>query len=229
MEKKILVVEDEARLAEMLQRGLKEEGYSVSVAMSGTMGLKMAMDFPFHLIILDLMLPEISGLEVCKKLRENQVETPILMLTALDSPENIVTGLDSGADDYLVKPFNFSELNARIRTLTRRSQNGIVPQNKIRIADLEVDLIEKQVTRSGNKIPLTATEFRLLEFLTQNQKRVLSRIEILENVWNIDFNLGTNVVDVYINYLRKKVDKDYEPKLIHTIIGMGYVLKEDEV
>ncbi|RNI30646.1 response regulator transcription factor [Rufibacter latericius] len=228
MDKKILVVEDEPKLAELLQRGLKQEGYAVSVSMSGTAGLKMALDFPFHLIILDLMLPEMSGLEVCRKLREHQVETPILMLTALDSPENIVTGLDSGADDYLVKPFNFSELGARIRTLTRRSQNGIAPQTKIRIADLEVDTLEKQVSRQGNKIPLTATEFRLLEFLVQHHKRVVSRIEILENVWNIDFNLGTNVVDVYINYLRKKIDKDYAPKLIHTIIGMGYVLKEEE-
>ncbi|MBC3539683.1 response regulator transcription factor [Rufibacter sp. H-1] len=229
MDKKILVVEDEPRLAEMLQRGLKEEGYTVSVAMSGTDGLNMAVKFQFHLIILDLMLPQMSGLTVCQKLREQAIDTPILMLTALDSPENIVLGLDSGADDYLVKPFNFSELSARIRNLTRRAQGAVIPQNKIKIADLEVDILEKKVLRQGTLIPLTATEFRLLEFLAQHHKRVLSRIEILEHVWNIDFNLGTNVVDVYINYLRKKVDREYEPKLIHTVIGMGYVLKEEAV
>ncbi|WP_210487666.1 response regulator transcription factor [Rufibacter aurantiacus] len=225
MGQKILVVEDEAKLADMLQRGLKQEGYQVSVAMNGTTGLEMAQAFHFDLIILDIMLPEISGLEVCKKLREGALETPILMLTALDSPENIVTGLDSGADDYLVKPFDFAELGARIRTLTRRIQNGTSTKHLLTVADLEINTQSKTVTRAGKAITLTATEYRLLEFLVQRQDLVLSRIEILENVWDIDFNLGTNVVDVYINYLRKKIDKQFQPKLIHTIIGMGYVLK----
>ncbi|ALI98275.1 response regulator transcription factor [Rufibacter tibetensis] len=226
---KILLVEDEAKLADMLQRGLKQEGYQVSVAMSGTTGLEMAQSFTFDVIILDIMLPEMSGVEVCKKLRQQELDTPILMLTALDSPENIVTGLDSGADDYLVKPFNFGELGARIRTLARRRQNGI-PSSKhlLTIADLEINTQSKTVTRAGAAITLTATEYRLLEFLIQRQNIVLSRIEILENVWNIDFNLGTNVVDVYINYLRKKIDKNHPTKLIHTIIGMGYVFKQEE-
>ncbi|KAA3439503.1 response regulator transcription factor [Rufibacter hautae] len=225
MGQKILVVEDEAKLADMLQRGLKQEGYQVSVAMNGTTGLEMAQAFHFDLIILDIMLPEMSGLEVCKRLREGELDTPILMLTALDSPENIVTGLDSGADDYLVKPFNFGELGARIRTLTRRIQNGTSTKHLVTVANLEINTQSKTVTRAGKAITLTATEYRLLEFLVQRQDLVLSRIEILENVWDIDFNLGTNVVDVYINYLRKKIDKQFEPKLIHTIIGMGYVLK----
>ncbi|MFC0606603.1 response regulator transcription factor [Rufibacter quisquiliarum] len=225
---KILIVEDEAKLASMLQRGLKEEGYQVSVAMTGSSGLEMAKSFNFDLIILDIMLPGLSGLEVCKQLRGQAVCTPILMLTALDSPENIVSGLDGGADDYLVKPFNFAELSARIRTLTRRRQNGALASHLLTIADLQIDTQSKTVTRSGNPITLTATEFRLLEFLVQRPNRVHSRMEILEQVWNIDFNLGTNVVDVYINYLRKKLDKHYQPKLIHTIIGMGYVLKEGE-
>jgi len=225
---KILVIEDEAKLASMLQRGLKQEGYQVSVAMTGTSGLEMAKTFSFDLLILDIMLPELNGLEVCRKLREQAIYTPILMLTALDSPENIVMGLDGGADDYLVKPFNFAELSARIRTLTRRRQNGPLATHVVSIADLQIDTQSKTVTRSGNPISLTATEFRLLEFLAQRPNRVLSRMEILEQVWNVDFNLGTNVVDVYINYLRKKLDKQYRPKLIHTIIGMGYVLKEGE-
>nr|WP_066836197.1 response regulator transcription factor [Rufibacter ruber] len=225
---KILIVEDEAKLASMLQRGLKEEGYQVSVAMTGSSGFEMAKSFNFDLIILDIMLPGLSGLEVCKQLRGQAVCTPILMLTALDSPENIVSGLDGGADDYLVKPFNFAELSARIRTLTRRRQNGALASHLLTIADLQIDTQSKTVTRSGNPITLTATEFRLLEFLVQRPNRVHSRMEILEQVWNIDFNLGTNVVDVYINYLRKKLDKHYQPKLIHTIIGMGYVLKEGE-
>ncbi|WP_205500943.1 response regulator transcription factor [Rufibacter sp. SYSU D00308] len=224
---KILVVEDEASLAQMLQRGLKEDGHQVSVAMSGDLALQMSLEFTFHLIILDIMLPQMNGMEVCRKLREHQVDTPILMLTALDSHENIVMGLDSGADDYLVKPFDFAELKARIRSLARRSQNGSLPRKSLQVADLVMDLESKTVTRQGNKISLTATEFRLLEFLVRHQTRVLSRVEILENVWNIDFDLGTNVVDVYINYLRKKIDQAYEPRLIHTIIGMGYVLKEE--
>ncbi|RNI30352.1 DNA-binding response regulator [Rufibacter immobilis] len=226
---KILLVEDEPSLAAMLQRGLKEEGYQVSVAMSGPMGLEMALAFGFDVIILDIMLPEMSGLEVCKKLREQDSKTPILMLTALDSPENIVMGLDSGADGYLSKPFNFAELSARIRTMARRLQNvPVSPKHLITIADLEINTQSKTVTRSGQSITLTATEFRLLEFLAQRTNLVLSRIEILEHVWNIDFNMGTNVVDVYINYLRKKLDRDFQPKLIHTVIGMGYVLKNGE-
>ncbi|QHT67054.1 response regulator transcription factor [Rhodocytophaga rosea] len=225
---KILVVEDEASLVGMIQRGLSREGYQVSVALDGASALKMATEYEFDLITLDLMLPGISGLELCRTIRKKNTQVPILMLTALGTPENIVTGLDSGADDYLEKPFNFDVLNARIRSLIRRNKGVTTAHHLIKIADLTIDTTEKTVSRSGQNILLTATEFRLLEFLAVNRKKVLSRIDILEHVWDIDFNLGTNVVDVYINYLRKKIDKDFEPKLIHTAFGMGYVLKEAE-
>lgn len=224
--KKILVVEDEANLVSLIQRGLSLEGYRVSVALDGLSALELASAYPFDLIMLDLMLPGMGGLELCHAIRKHNSQVPILMLTALGTPENIVTGLDGGADDYLVKPFDFKVLNARIRTLIRRNNGHASVHHLIRIADMVIDTTEKTVSRDGQKIDLTATEFRLLEFLATNRHRVLSRIEILENVWDINFDLGTNVVDVYINYLRKKMDKNFEPKLIHTAFGMGYVLKE---
>jgi DNA-binding response OmpR family regulator len=223
---KILVIEDEANMVGMIQRGLSQEGYQVSVALDGVTALEMATRYPFDLITLDLMLPGISGLELCRNLRKKNSQVPILMLTALSTPENIVTGLDNGADDYLVKPFNFEVLNARIRTLIRRNRGQATAHHLIRIADLTIDSTAKKVIRGDREIELTATEFRLLEFLANNQQRVLSRVEILEHVWDIHFNLGTNVVDVYINYLRKKLDKGFEPKLIHTAFGMGYVMKK---
>ncbi len=224
--KKILVVEDEAGLVGMIQRGLSLEGYQVSVALDGLSGLQLASTYQFDLVTLDLMLPGISGLELCRTIRKQNSQVPILMLTALGTPENIVTGLDGGADDYLVKPFDFTVLNARIRTLIRRNSGNATAHHLIRIADLVIDTTEKTVCRSGRKVELTATEFRLLAFLATNKHRVLSRIEILEHVWDINFDMGTNVVDVYINYLRKKMDKHFEPKLIHTAFGMGYVLRE---
>jgi DNA-binding response OmpR family regulator len=224
---KILVVEDEVNLVSILQRGLSAEGYEVSVALDGLTGAKMATSYNFDLIILDILLPGINGLEVCSNLRKEHIQVPVLMLTALGTPENIVVGLDSGADDYLVKPFNFSELSARIRTLIRRLNGRAVSHHLINVADLVIDTTAKTVNRNNQSVVLTATEFRLLEFLAINQNRVLSRVEILEDVWDIDFNLGTNVVDVYINFLRKKIDKNFESKLIHTVIGMGYVLKAE--
>jgi DNA-binding response OmpR family regulator len=163
--------------------------------------------------------------EVCRQLRQANAQAAILMLTALGTTENVVVGLDSGADDYMVKPFSLAELNARIRTLARRNGSNAPAPNLLQVADLVININERSVTRNGKTIELTATEYRLLEFLVKNRNHMLSRIEILENVWNIDFNMGTNVVDVYINYLRKKVDKDFEPKLIHTVVGMGYILK----
>lgn len=222
---KILLIEDEVDLVSMIRQGLSREDYRVSVAMDGSSGLQMATSYQFDLLILDLMLPGINGLDVCRNFRKQNALVPILMLTALNTPENIVTGLDSGADDYLGKPFNFDELRARIRTLLRRSRGVATAHHLIRIVDLVIDTTAKTVSRNGHAVVLTATEFRLLEFLAVNQGKVLSRIEILQHVWDIDFNLGTNVVDVYINYLRKKLDKQYEPKLIHTAFGMGYVLK----
>jgi two-component system copper resistance phosphate regulon response regulator CusR len=223
---KLLVIEDEANLVAMIQRGLAQEGYQVSVAFDGSSGLQLAASYEFDLIILDIMLPRMNGLDVCRAIRKHNGQVPILMLTALNTPQNVVTGLDSSADDYLAKPFNFEVLQARIRTLIRRTRGIPSAHQLIRIADLVIDTTAKSVSRQGQSISLTATEFRLLEFLASNHRRVLSRIEILEHVWDINFNLGTNVVDVYINYLRKKLDRDFEPKLIHTSFGIGYTLKE---
>ena len=227
---KILLVEDEANVASFIKRGLTEAGYDVTVALDGTSGHQMAIDYDFGLILLDLMLPGMNGMEVCKSLRGKGIDTAIIMLTALGSTENIVTGLDSGADDYLTKPFKFAELLARVRIWLRRQgvNNNNGKDNQLTLADLTLDLNEKKATRGGKSIALTATEYRLLEFMLKNQKRVVSRVEILESVWDIDFNMGTNVVDVYVNYLRKKIDKDFDVKLLHTVVGMGYIMKEDE-
>jgi DNA-binding response OmpR family regulator len=226
--KKILIIEDEANVVSLLKRGLEEDGYDVSVAMDGAVGLDMALAHAFDLLVVDLMLPGINGIEICKQLRAGDNTMPILMLTALGSTENIVTGLDSGADDYLVKPFKLAELQARIRNLLRRNNgNAVVPNvsNILTCADLSMDIDTKITTRAEKEIILTATEFRLLEYLLRNQAKVLSRMDILEYVWGVNFNMSTNVVDVYINYLRKKIDKDFEPKLIQTVVGMGYILK----
>lgn len=225
----ILLVEDEPNVVSVIKRGLAEYGFEVSVAANGVTGLQMALDNDFDLVILDVMLPVMDGIQVCKLIREHKQAIPIIMLTALDSTENIVSGLDSGADDYLVKPFKIAELAARLRTLMRR-KNGDVPykNNTYTINDLELNAESKIAYRKGEPLKLTATEFRLLEYFVKNQNKVLSRIQILENVWDIDFNMGTNVVDVYINYLRKKLEKNGAAKLIHTVFGMGYMMKDKD-
>jgi DNA-binding response OmpR family regulator len=223
---KVLLVEDEPGLVSVIVRGLTEAGMEVSVAADGNTGLEMTQSHSFDIIILDIMLPGMNGIQVCKEIRKQDDSVAILMLTALSSTENIVTGLNSGADDYLAKPFKFPELEARIRTLVRRSKVGNAPKNVIGIAGLEVDTISKTAKRDNKNIALTATEYHLLEYFAKNQNMVLSRIQILENVWDIDFNMGTNVVDVYVNYLRKKIDNGYDVKLIHTVFGMGYIFKE---
>jgi two-component system copper resistance phosphate regulon response regulator CusR len=225
----ILVVEDEANIVSVIKRGLAEHGFEVSIAVNGLTGLEMALNHTFDLIILDVMLPGMDGIQICKHIREQNANIPILMLTALDSTENIVTGLDSGADDYMVKPFKIAELAARVRTLMRR-RSGEQPATKhtFKIADIEVDTEAKIATRNNTTLNLTPTEYRLLEYFIKNQKKVLSRIQILESVWDIDFNLGTNVVDVYVNYLRKKLEKDNPHKLIHTVFGMGYMMKDGD-
>jgi DNA-binding response OmpR family regulator len=227
---KILLVEDEAALAGMLSKGLKEAGYEVSVAPDGLIGHDMALKNQFDVLILDIMLPGINGMQLCKELRRQQIDTPILMLTALGTTENIVAGLDSGADDYLVKPFQFAELEARLRVLSRRKLlgNNNVQSDVLQIGNLTLNTSTRTAELNGEPVNLTATEYRLLEFMLQNRGRVLSRMELLENVWGIDFNMSTNVVDVYVNYLRKKVDTNPAQKLIHTMIGMGYILKEDK-
>jgi DNA-binding response OmpR family regulator len=226
---KILLVEDEAALASMLNKGLKEAGYEVTVAPDGLIGHEMAIKNQFDVMVLDIMLPGLNGIQLCKQLRRQQIDTPILMLTALGTTENIVAGLDSGADDYLVKPFHFAELEARLRTLIRRKSAGNTNQpDVLQIGNLTLNINTRSASLNGDPVPLTATEYRLLEFMMHNRGRVLSRMELLENVWGIDFNMSTNVVDVYVNYLRKKIDTNPAQKLIHTMIGMGYILKEDK-
>ena len=221
----VLLVEDEPSVASMLNKGLGEEGYQVTVAPDGRLGLQLATDNPYSIIILDVMLPGINGLELCRQLRSRNILTPILMLTALATTDNVVTGLDAGADDYITKPFKFKELSARLRSLARR-RPPMEQEKLLKLADLEMNLTARTVTRFGQSISLTATEYRLLEYLMKNKGRVVSRLDVLEHVWGIDFNMGTNVVDVYVNYLRKKIERKEAGKLIHTVIGMGYCMKE---
>lgn len=225
--KNILLIEDEQNVSSFIKKGLEEENYSVYVVYDGQTGLEVLYQNLIDVIILDIILPGINGFEVCHNIRQKGYqEVPILMLTALGSTENVVRGLDMGADDYLVKPFKFKELLARVKALGRRKNLTIPVHRQMSIADLILDLDAKMVSRAGLEIKLTSTEYRLLEYLLINQRRVVSRVDILENVWDINFDMGTNVVDVYINYLRNKIDKGFEPKLIQTVIGMGYVLKE---
>lgn len=226
---KILIVEDEPNVVSVLKRGLNNEGFELSVAPDGFVALEMIGAHTFSLIILDIMLPGINGLDLCKQIKKNHPQTPIIMLTALGSTENIVTGLDNGADDYMVKPFKIAELSARIRTLLRRYAGLQQTEELIAIGNLEINISAKTVTRGGQEITLTATEYRLLQFFARNKNKTLSRIDILENVWDINFNMGTNVVDVYVNYLRKKIDKGFDTNLIHTVVGLGYMLKEKSV
>lgn len=225
----ILLVEDEPNVVSVIKRGLTTYGFEVSVAANGVTGLQMALDHNFDLVILDVMLPLMDGIQVCKRIREQKKTVPIIMLTALDSTENIVGGLDSGADDYMVKPFKIAELAARLRTLLRRSGAEIQTNNSFAIDNLHIDTESKIAKRNNEVLKLTATEYRLLEYFIKNQRKVLSRIQILENVWDIDFNMGTNVVDVYVNYLRKKLEKNGGIKLIHTVFGMGYIMKEGDI
>lgn len=225
----LLLVEDELSVVNFIKKGLSEEQFIVSVALNGNDGLQMASENNYNIILLDIMIPEKNGIEVCKEIREKGIKTPILFLTALNTPDNIVLGLNSGADDYLAKPFKFNELIARINAILRRVNAGgntsIENHITFSFADLVLDDEAKKVTRAGKEISLTATEYRLLLALLKNKGKVLSRLDLLESAWSINFNMETNVVDVYINYLRKKIDSNFETKLIHTVIGMGYVLK----
>lgn len=220
---KILVVEDERKVAAFIQQGLEELGNQVDVAYDGLTGKKMAEEKRYDFLVLDLLLPGMSGLEVCKALRAKQPRLPILMLTALGTSEDKLAGFDSGADDYLVKPFEFSELVARIKALVRRA-NPDMEGNKLVVGDLELDTDKKLALRAGQIIALTAKEYSLLEYLMLNKGKVVSRQQIAGDVWDIHFDTGTNVVDVYVNFLRKKVDKDFDTKLIQTMIGMGYMI-----
>lgn len=225
---RILLVEDEKKIADSLKLGLEELQYDVEIAYDGSIGEKLFRQHNFDLVILDINLPGINGLELCKKIREVNKKIPVLMLTTFSSIPDKVEGFNAGADDYMVKPFSFDELIVRIRALLRRNAGENLPTgNLLSIADLEMNLDTKQVMRSGKKIALTAKEFRLLEYLLRNKNRVLSRADIGEQVWNINFDTHTNTIDVYVNYLRKKIDRDFEVKLLHTQIGFGYMMKEN--
>jgi DNA-binding response OmpR family regulator len=219
----ILLIEDEEKVSAFIKRGLEHERYNVDTAFNGTIGLKKAQHSSNDLIILDLMLPEIDGLSLLRQLRENEIQTPVLILTAKDSIEDRIQGLNLGADDYLAKPFSFGELLARVRALLRRSQKKA--ETIVTIKDLKVDLMTHEVFRNNVNVDLTAREYDLLEFFINNQNRAINRITITEHVWQYDFDPGTNFIDVYINRLRKKINDTGESKLIHTVRGYGYILK----
>ena len=223
---KILVVEDELNLATYLKRGLEEEGHTIELALdSKTAKIHMGSD-KFDMVILDIILPDGNGLVLCKDFKELHPKIPIIILTSLGSTKDKVSGLDSGADDYLVKPFQFSELAARIRAIERRKHQNQSP-TILAALDLVMDTSSRSVVRNGKAITLTAREFKLLQVFLENRNKVLSRMDIAESVWDINFDTGTNVVDVYVNYLRNKIDKMHEKKLIHTVIGVGYVLRAE--
>ncbi|MBV5348453.1 response regulator transcription factor [bacterium] len=221
----ILVVEDEPKVASFVKRGLEQNGFSCEIAFDGLMGKRMFDSGNFDLVILDLNLPYKNGVELCKEIRMSDQKIPVLMLTALGTTEDKLTGFDAGADDYLVKPFEFRELLARIRSLLKRISIAETEGNTLTLLDLEVNLNTYEVTRCGRKIDLTQKEFALLVYLLRNKGKVVSRMEIAENVWDINFDTGTNIIDVYVNFLRKKMDKDFSQKLIHTQTGVGYILK----
>ena len=222
---KLLIVEDEPNLLSILRKGFAENNNEVSVALDGKTALEMIGNYTFDVVILDVMLPDINGIEICRRLRAAKNFIPVLLLTALGTSENIVTGLNAGADDYVVKPFKFGELDARVNALNRRANQETEKVDAIVIGDLEIDSKAKTVKRNGESIVLTAKEFKLLYYLAKNTGRIVSRDQILDNVWDINFDMNTNVVDVYINYLRKKIDKPFTTKLIHTMKGLGYVIQ----
>ncbi len=223
---RILVVEDEQKMAAFIERGLEEEGAAVDVASDGEEGLFQAASGNYDLVILDITLPRMDGLEVCRRLRKEHISTPILLLTATDSVEMKVKGLDSGADDYLTKPFAFAELLARIRALRRRDRTEV--NMKLQVSDLMLDPLTRRVSRAGKPIELTSKEFALLECFMRHPDQVLSRTLLAEKVWNESFDAFTNVIDVYVNYLRNKIDRNFSPRLLHTVRGAGYVLRVPE-
>ena len=227
-QRRILIVEDEKKIADTLKMGLSEHGFEVEVAYDGKIGMDLFGAGNFDLVILDINLPGINGYDCCREIRRQSPAVMVIMLTSMSSLENKIEGYGSGADDYLVKPFEFRELLLKIRALLKRTPGAIQPVgNVLRAADLEMNLDTKEVHRSGQKIRLTAKEFQLLEYLMRNKNRVVSRADLAINVWDVDFNTNTNVIDVYISYVRNKVDKGFEQKLIQTHVGMGYVLKEN--
>lgn len=224
---KVLIIEDEKRLAEFIKKGLEEQTYQADIANDGKTGLKMAFDFEYDVIIVDINMPLMNGYDVTQAIRSENQNTPILMLTAMGTLNDKALGYDAGIDDFLVKPFQFQELIMRLNALHRRSQivQNQIKKNTIQVADLEMDLNARTVRRNEQHINLTAKEYALLEYLMINHNRVVSRVDISERIWDSDIDPASNTIDTYINFLRKKIDKDFTPKLIHTIVGMGYILK----
>jgi DNA-binding response OmpR family regulator len=222
----VLIVEDESKVANFIKRGLEENNYSATVANDGFIGLKLAFVNNFDFIILDINLPKLNGMDVCKQIREKGIETPIIFLTASGGMNYKIEGFESGADDYLVKPFDFNELLARMQAIYKRVNAKSGKKTLLKIANLELDSHARTVKRNNEFITLTQKEFNLLEYLLINKQKTVSRAEIAEKIWDITFDSGTNVIDVYVNFLRKKIDKNYEPKLIHTVLGVGYILEE---
>ena len=220
---KILLVEDEINIASFIERGLREFGHTVTVAHDGTSGWELLQNEAFDLLILDIIMPGTNGLDLCRQYRQREgYQTPVVMLPALGTTEDIVKGLDAGADDYLVKPFSFQELEARIKALLRRGKES--PALQLTCNDLVLDCNTRRAQRGEFTIDLTVKEYRLLEYFMTHQGTVLSRLTLLKDVWDKNFDTNTNVVDVYVNYLRNKIDKDFETKLIHTVVGMGYIM-----
>ena len=220
---RILIVEDEPKVASFIKKGLEDSNYEAEIAYDGLSGYKLALQYQYDLFILDIIIPGISGLDLCKKLKLHNPDIPILILTALGTTDDKLIGFDAGADDYMIKPFEFRELLARIKVLLKTANKALDQSNKLIFGDLELDLNRKTVKRGITQMELTAKEFALIEFFMRNSGRVLSRNDIAEKVWDVSFDSGTNVVDVYVNFLRKKIDKGFDKKLIHTKVGFGYI------
>lgn len=225
---KLLLIEDELKTSQTIKQGLEENGYTVETAYDGESALKMALTNRYNLIITDLMIPKLNGLDFCKRLRFTDSKTPVIMLTALGMTSDKIKGFEMGTDDYMVKPFEFAELLVRIKALLKRSESNNTYNNVLSFADITVNLDNMEVIRAGKQIKLTAKEFGLLIYFIKNKGRVVSKSDIAEHVWDIHFDTGTNIVEVYVNYLRNKIDKDFKSKLIHTRIGMGYVLRTED-
>lgn len=223
---KILLAEDEKKIADVLQQGLTEQQYLVTVAYDGNIARELIETQGFDLIILDINLPGMNGYDLCRYIRNRDEKIPVIMLTAMSSLSDKLEGFDAGADDYILKPFDFKELIVRINALLKRIHRHVVPGTVLKVSDVVMNLENKEVKRGGKPIPLTAKEFQLLEYFVKNKNRTVSRADIALNVWDLDFDTKTNVIDVYVNFLRKKLEKDGMPRLIHTQVGMGYILKE---
>jgi two-component system, OmpR family, copper resistance phosphate regulon response regulator CusR len=223
----ILIVEDEPKVAAFIKNCLEEQQFIADIAYDGLLAERMIQQYDYDLLILDIIIPHINGIDLCKRIKASNPNLPVLMLTALGTTEDKILGFDAGADDYLVKPFEIRELLARIKAISKRTSGKIMHGNKIIVSDLELDLDKKNASRGNKTISLTAKEFQLLEYLMRNEGRVVSRVDISEKVWEINFDTGTNVVDVYVNILRKKIDRDFPVKLIHTRVGMGYIFGEE--